>query len=100
MNTSRDGTRRELDFKLIKESSPEESHSEMLDMLRTECPSFHASDRRGFWVLTEHETVSAALRDYETFTSESVFVENPDLNRKWPPVMVDPPEHTAWRRLL
>jgi cytochrome P450 len=95
-----DETAPNLDFKLINESSPAGSQFEMFDALRSEYSSFHSDDRQGFWVLTEHETISAALHDHETFTSASVFVGNPNLNRKWPPVMVDPPEHTLWRRQL
>lgn len=95
-----DETAHSRGFRLIEESSPAGSQFEVFDTLRSEFPSFRADDRQGFWVLTEHETISAALRDHEVFTSESVFVGNPSVQRKFPPLMVDPPQHTLWRQRL
>jgi cytochrome P450 len=91
---------RELDFKLVQESAPVGSQFQMFDDLRSKYPSFHTDDLNGFWVLTEHEGISNALHDWETFSSESIYVGDPNPARNWPPVMVDPPEHTYWRRQL
>jgi cytochrome P450 len=88
------------DFRLVAESSPVNSQFALFDGLRSRRRSFHSDDREGFWVLTRHEDIAAAFRDYSTFSSGSVFVGIPDIPEPWPPVMVDQPEHTVWRRLL
>jgi cytochrome P450 len=89
-----------LDFKVHSPANPVISQFELFDNLRTRYPWFRSSAGRGFWVLTQYKTIAAVLQDADTFSSKSVYVLAPDLARKWIPVMTDPPEHTAWRRLL
>jgi cytochrome P450 len=58
-----------------------------------------------FWVLSRHEHVFDAVRDHATFSSAQGLTLDPNVmdmfeGRAAPIVMMDPPEHTAMRRLV
>lgn len=71
-----------------------------LDELREAHPAFRSTAGRGFWVLTRHDDVLTALQDPATFSSRAIAVSDPNPPYQWIPVMLDPPLHTTWRRLL
>ncbi|MEU5012636.1 cytochrome P450 [Streptomyces sp. NPDC021749] len=72
-----------------------------MDDLRNRGPVLHSSAHGGFWIITRHEEVLAANRDWETFSSAQgvSLPHNPDAPLL-APIEVDPPEHRDWRRLL
>jgi cytochrome P450 len=100
MSEVTDGEATAAGFRLIAESSPVASVFELFDNLRSRYSLFRSDDRHRFWVLTQYEDIAGAFRDHETFSSDSVFLANPHLRAKWPPLLVGPPEHGEWRRLL
>lgn len=65
----------------------------------------HAPDN-DYWVLSRYNDVCAAARDWETFSSrQGLTIEYQELERLGiadspPLVMLDPPEHTTFRRLV
>lgn len=69
--------------------------------LREQCPVVHAEGYGGYWVLSRHADVMAALRDWRTFTSAvpGVTVIPPSPPRDYPqiPIELDPPLHTRYR---
>ncbi|MFB4305537.1 cytochrome P450 [Actinomadura sp. GTD37] len=71
-----------------------------LDELRERHPAFRSDAGHGFWVLTRYDDVLAAFQDPGTFSSRAIAVSDPDPAYQWIPVMLDPPLHTTWRRLL
>jgi cytochrome P450 len=71
-----------------------------LDELRERRPAFRSTAGQGFWVLTRYDDVLAALQDPETFSSRAIAISDPNPPYQWIPVMLDPPIHTTWRRLL
>ena len=75
------------------------SHARM-DELREARPAFRSTAGHGFWVLTRYDDILAAFQDPETFSSRAIAVSDPDPAHRWIPVMLDPPLHTTWRRLL
>jgi cytochrome P450 len=79
------------------------------DELRQTCPIARTERRRGAWLLTTYEDVTAAAHDVETFSSLEVGVigqdEDPEpgdvlLEYGLPPISADPPLHTWTRRIL
>jgi cytochrome P450 len=68
------------------------------EQLRDVCPvAWSDSLGDGFWVITRWDDVAQAARDTETFSSAG----KPRFGGKpSPPIEVDRPEHTAWRRLI
>ena len=66
----------------------------------------HRVERGGYWVLSRFADVFAAARDTATFSSAQGLTFEPDerhragLDEIQPMVMLDPPEHTAFRRLV
>ncbi|CND99827.1 cytochrome P450 [Mycobacterium tuberculosis] len=72
----------------------------LLDELRERHTAFRSTAGHGFWVLTRYDDVLAAFQDPETFSSRAIAVIDPDPAYQWIPIMLDPPLHTTWRRLL
>lgn len=69
--------------------------------LRETCPVAHSAAWGGFWALTKHADVAAAAADYRTFiTSVQNVVPKVAFTGRRPPLHLDPPEHTPYRRAL
>jgi cytochrome P450 len=57
-------------------------------------------EAQGYYMATDHATITEILQDPERFSSTAIIPLEPDPAYQWIPEMLDPPEHTAWRRLL
>ena len=69
--------------------------------LRGECPVAHTSAMGGFWALTRYEDVRRAAADPATFlTSRQNVVPKVAFTGRRPPLHLDPPDHTPYRRTL
>lgn len=69
--------------------------------LRTSCPVAHSDAWGGFWALMKHDDVAAAAADWRTFiTSQQNVVPKVAFTGRRPPLHLDPPEHTPYRRAL
>ena len=73
--------------------------------LREQDPVHHVADG-DYWVLSRHADVFRAARDTATFSSAQGLtffygeIERLGIDANRPMVMMDPPEHTAFRRLV
>ena len=69
--------------------------------LRAGCPVAHSDAWNGFWALTRYDDVAAAAADYELFTTtvQNVVPKIAFTGRR-PPLHLDPPDHTPYRRAL
>lgn len=77
--------------------SPHEVYRE----LRQRCPVAHSEAWGGFWALTRHKDVAAAAADPTNFvTSVQNVVPKVAFTGRRPPLHLDPPEHTPYRRAL
>jgi len=78
-----------------------DSPHEVYRDLRTRCPVAHSNAWGGFWALTRHADVRRALAESDTFiTSKQNVVPKLAFTGRRPPLHLDPPEHTAYRRVL
>lgn len=69
--------------------------------LRARCPVAHSADFEGFWVFTKYEDVVTALADAEAWsTSIQNVVPRVATSGRRPPLHLDPPEHTPYRRAI
>jgi cytochrome P450 len=69
--------------------------------LRRECPVAHSGAWGGFWALTRHDDVLRAASEAQTFiTSKQNVVPKVAFTGRRPPLHLDPPEHTPYRRAL
>lgn len=69
--------------------------------LRRECPVAHTDGLGGFWALTRYEDVKRAASDSSTFiTSVQNVVPKVAYTGRRPPLHLDPPEHTPYRKAL
>jgi cytochrome P450 len=69
--------------------------------LRERCPVAHSSAWNGFWALTRHADVGRALAQSSVFiTSKQNVVPKLAFTGRRPPLHLDPPEHTPYRRAL
>jgi len=88
------------DFDPLAPETWESAHHEMRQ-LRSRCPVAHTSAFNGFWLVTKHRDVTRILRDWRTFTTtvQNVVPKVAFTGRR-PPLHLDPPEHTPYRRAL
>lgn len=88
------------DFNPLEPETFDSPHAEYA-RLRAQCPVAHSDAWGGFWALTRHEDVAAAAADWRTFTTtkQNVIPKVAFTGRR-PPLHLDPPEHTPYRRAL
>jgi cytochrome P450 len=83
--------------------APEDFDSPHADYarLRRECPVAHSTAWGGFWALMKHADVIRAATDSDTYiTSKQNVVPKVAFTGRRPPLHLDPPEHTPYRRAL
>ncbi len=68
--------------------------------LRERCPAAFSRAWGGFWALTRYDDVAAALADPTFITSVQNVVPRLAFTGRRPPLHLDPPEHTPYRRAL
>lgn len=61
---------------------------------------FYSSMYGGFWVFTRYEDIRAILQDPNTFGQHADGLPRNPYNKIHIPLMLDPPEHTAYRKLM
>ncbi len=69
--------------------------------LRAKCPVAHTSKMGGFWALTRYADIAQVAGDYAQFTTtiQNVVPKVAAVGRR-PPLHLDPPDHTHYRRAL
>ena len=78
-----------------------DSAQELFTDLRQRCPVAHTDELGGFWALTRYEDVKRAAADPATFiTSVQNVVPKVAFTGRRPPLHLDPPDHTPYRRAL
>jgi cytochrome P450 len=83
--------------------SPEtfDSPYELMADLRSRCPVAYSDSWGGFWALTRYDDVVAAATQYDTFiTSVQNVIPKVAFTGRRPPLHLDPPDHTPYRRAL
>ncbi|UVO54375.1 cytochrome P450 [Sphingomonas sp. SUN039] len=69
--------------------------------LRARCPVAHSEAFGGFWMLTRHADIRAVLDDPLEFTTTvRNVVPGSAATRRRPPLHLDPPEQTPYRRAI
>ncbi len=63
-------------------------------------PVFYTVDAPGYYVFTEQDAIADGYHRTDLFSSGAIEPVTPEPPYKWIPEMLDPPEHTKWRRLL
>ena len=78
-----------------------DSPHEIYRNLRARCPVAHSDAWGGFWALTRFDDVHRALAESDVFiTSKQNVVPKLAFTGRRPPLHLDPPEHTPYRRAL
>ncbi len=69
--------------------------------LREQCPVAWSNGWGGFWALTKYDDVVAVLSDPATFTTTvQNVVPRVATSRRRPPLHLDPPDHTPYRKAI
>jgi cytochrome P450 len=88
------------DFDALAPEDFDSPHVEF-DRLRRECPIAHSDAWGGFWAMLRHADVVRAAGDSDTYiTSKQNVVPKVAFTGRRPPLHLDPPEHTPYRRAL
>ena len=78
-----------------------ENFEKVLDNLVTRCPVAHSELGAGYHVFNRYKDVRRCGQNWRTFSSSDGWMLNPPAdNIKILPEDLDPPYHTAWRRVL
>ena len=77
-------------------------HHRRFDALRQECPAFRSTYQDGLWVFTRMAQLREIYADTATFSNSGLLAlsPEPEAEARMIPMMLDPPEHAAWRRPL
>ena len=75
-----------------------DSFLDSLEELRDLGPVLRHED--GFWIVMDGVLAREAYQHPEVFSNTAVLMTEPDPTYLFIPQMLDPPQHTAWRRLL
>lgn len=95
-----DDSRLTHDFDATKPETFWTAHEEFKE-LRQKCPVAHSQSYNGFWALLKYDDVVSATKDHETFTtSVQNTVPKFAFTGRRPPLHFDPPEHSAYRRVI
>jgi cytochrome P450 len=72
-----------------------------LELMARKCPVVRSNVGEGYWMVTRQEEIRRIGQDWRTFTSAKGYLPNrpPDVPF-FVPEEVDPPIHSAWRRVL
>lgn len=90
----------QADFDPLQPETFDSPHDEYR-RLRQQCPVAHSDAWGGFWALTKHADVAAAASDSATFiTSKQNVVPKVATTGRRPPLHLDPPAHTPYRRAI
>ncbi len=88
------------DFDPLQPETFDSANAEYTE-LRTRCPVAHTDAWGGFWALFSYEDVKAAASDPRTFiTSVQNVVPRVAFTGRRPPLHLDPPEQTPYRRAI
>lgn len=88
------------DFDPLAAETFTSAHAEYAEM-RKRCPVAHSTQWGGFWSLFRYEDVAAVLDDPATYTTSiQNTVPKFAFTGRRPPLHFDPPEHTAYRRII
>ena len=82
-------------------SSPALTNFRMLDSIQDDIrPALRSTEADGYWMFTDYATILDGLQHPELWSSSVITPTEPDPPFKWIPVMVDPPDHAKWRKVL
>jgi cytochrome P450 len=85
----------------IEDPAFAEQFEDVLEYLITKCPVAHSEVGRGYHVFNRYMDVRRCAADWRTFSSTDGWLLNPPAgNLPILPEDLDPPYHTAWRRVL
>jgi cytochrome P450 len=87
------------DFDIWDEEKSQDIFGIFAEMVRSG-PAVRAETYGGYWVVAQYDAVRAVLQDWQTFTSEQGVQYPPVGGENQPPITVDPPVQTAYRRFL
>jgi cytochrome P450 len=88
-------------YQFERVSDPAGTNFRRLDNIQKQHrPYLHVEEADGYWVFTDYEVILNGLQHPELFSSAVTVPVERDPQYKWIPLMLDPPEHAKWRRLL
>lgn len=78
-----------------------ESEYEEFAQLRARCPVAHSTAFDGFWAVTRYEDINRILLEPQTYiTSVRNVVPGSSTTGRRPPLHLNPPDHTPYRRAI
>lgn len=88
------------DFAVSYPEDFDEPHAEYA-RLREQCPVAHTDDLGGFWAVSRYDDVKRAASESSTFiTSKQNVIPKVAFTGRRPPLHLDPPEHTPYRKAI
>jgi cytochrome P450 len=90
-----------VDFTYAPAAVPALTHFSRMDAHQDMArPVARTEEAAGYWIFTDQQAILDGLQQWDLWSSSVIAPAQPNPPYKWIPVMLDPPEHTKWRRLL
>lgn len=81
--------------------TPPLTHWQTMDAFQDRArPFFRSDEADGYWVFSDHEVILEGLQRPDLFSNRVIVPTEPNPPYKWIPIMLDPPDHTKWRKVL
>ncbi|BBZ05470.1 cytochrome P450 [Mycolicibacterium chitae] len=81
-------------------STPDRAMELFAEARAAGCPVPHSDELGGFYLALDHDLVRKIHSDWETFSHYPTVVLPVVERPAFPPIEMDPPEHTMWRELV
>lgn len=96
-----DARRRDHDFDPVRPGETFTSAHEEFRELRSRCPVMRSQEYDGFWAAIGYDAVVDVITDIDNFTtSKQNAIPKFAFTGVRPPLHLDPPEHTEYRRVI
>ncbi|HVU71407.1 MAG TPA: cytochrome P450 [Mycobacteriales bacterium] len=88
-------------YTFMAERRPALAHWQAMDELQSRArPMLRTDEAQGYWVATDAEAILEGLQNPEVFSSAAIVPTEPNPPVALLPIMLDPPQHTKWRKVL
>src|SRR6202034_1834972 len=89
-----------VDYRFRGPEEPALTYFSTMDEYRRTATVLRSEEAAGYWMFTSYDSIRDGLQQADLFSSRATEPTDNNPAYKWVPLMLDPPEHGKWRRVL